>query len=168
MLRFPASSSIAICAPTGIPESVRTETQISAGGAALRKSERGLEVALVAVGDPPRWQLPKGLVEPGETPDQAAIREVREEAGIDARVADLVEKVEYWYQSKRGPERIRYHKFVHFFLMWYESGDVADHDHEVSESRWFPVEEAIAALAFRSEKSVVQRAIEMAGVESTE
>ena len=142
---------------------LRTETQVSAGGVALRNTAQGLEAALISVGTPARWQLPKGLVDKGETPEVAAVREVREEAGIEASPAGLIEKVEYWYQAKKGAERIRYHKFVHFFLMWYEAGDVADHDHEVNEARWFPVAEAMHALAFRSERSVVQRAVEMAG-----
>ena len=139
-----------------------TETQVSAGGAVLRMTPAGLAVALISVGDPPRWQLPKGLVDSGETSEAAAVREVREEAGVVAKPAGLIEKVEYWYQSKRGNERIRYHKFVNFFLMWYESGDVADHDSEVNEARWFPVVEAIPALAFRSERTIVQRAVELA------
>ncbi|MEO8194937.1 MAG: NUDIX domain-containing protein [Gemmatimonadales bacterium] len=144
---------------------VRTITQTSAGGAALRRTQQGTEVALVSVGNPPRWQLPKGLIEPGETPEQAAVREVREEAGITARPERLMERVEYWYQARQGGEKVRYHKFVHFFLMWYESGDVADHDHEVHESRWFPVNKAISDLAFRSERAIVEVAVKLAGGE---
>jgi hypothetical protein len=128
---------------------VKTETQVSAGGAVLRKSANGFEVALISVGSPPRWQLPKG-------------REVREEAGIVATPAQLIEKVEYWYQAARGNQRIRYHKFVNFFLMWYESGDVAHHDNEVNEARWFDASHAIDALAFRSERNIVERALQIA------
>jgi 8-oxo-dGTP pyrophosphatase MutT (NUDIX family) len=146
-------------APKGKP---RTETQVSAGGAVLRKTPAGLAVALISVGSPPRWQLPKGLVDAGETSEVAAVREVREEAGLVAKPAELIEKVEYWYQSKRGNERIRYHKFVNFFLMWYESGDVSDHDTEVNEARWFPIAQGIQALAFRSERTIGQRAVELA------
>jgi 8-oxo-dGTP pyrophosphatase MutT (NUDIX family) len=142
---------------------VRTETQVSAGGAAFRKTKDGkLEIALISVGKPARWQLPKGLVDKDETPEAAAVREVREEAGIVATLDQLIEKVEYWYQAAKGSERIRYHKFVNFYLMWYESGDVEDHDNEVNESRWFPVAEAVNALAFRSERSVVERTVQIA------
>jgi 8-oxo-dGTP pyrophosphatase MutT (NUDIX family) len=115
-------------------------------------------VVLVSVGNPPRWQLPKGLIDKGESPVEAALREVREEAGIEARLESLIEKVEYWYQAKRGDERIRYHKFVHFFHMWYVAGDVADHDAEVNEARWFPVDQAVSHLAFRSERAIVEKA----------
>jgi 8-oxo-dGTP pyrophosphatase MutT (NUDIX family) len=141
---------------------LRTETQVSAGGVALRKTEHGLEIVLISVGDPPRWQLPKGLVDPGETPEIAALREVREETGIVATLSSLIDRVEYWYQSKRGNERVRYHKFVNFFLMWYQSGDVANHDREVHEARWFPVSDAVRALAFRSERSIIEKAIDLA------
>jgi 8-oxo-dGTP diphosphatase len=142
---------------------VRTETQVSAGGAAFRKTPAGLEVALISVGSPPRWQLPKGIVEKGESPEEAAVREVREEAGILAQTESLVEKVEYWYQANRGADRVRYHKFVNFYLMWYQSGDVADHDDEVNECRWFSIEDAMRALAFRSERGIVEAAVGMAG-----
>jgi 8-oxo-dGTP diphosphatase len=140
---------------------VKTETQVSAGGAVFRRTSKGHEVALVSVGSPPRWQLPKGLVDQGETPEMTAMREVREEAGIVAAVEALIERVEYWYQAKRGNERIRYHKFVNFFLMWYDSGDVEQHDNEVNEARWFDAVQAVEALAFKSEQAVVERAISM-------
>jgi 8-oxo-dGTP pyrophosphatase MutT (NUDIX family) len=124
----------------------------------FRNAPGGLEIALISVGDPARWQLPKGLIDRGETPESAAVREVREEAGVEATPAALVDKAEYWYQATHEGERVRYHKFVYFFLMWYVSGDVADHDHEVNEARWFPVAAAASALAFRSERNIVEKA----------
>ena len=137
---------------------IPTKLQISAGGVAFRKKGRRIEVALISVGDENRWQLPKGIVDKGEATEAAARREVREEAGIDAEMVDRIDRVEYWYFSKEQNQRVRYHKFVYFFLLRYKSGDVKHHDSEVNEARWFDIDEAIAALAFNSEKKIVEKA----------
>ena len=145
-----------------VSKRVRTETQVSAGGAVFRPGSSGPEIALISVGTPARWQLPKGIIDKGESPEVAAVREVREEAGIDARIERLIEKAEYWYQAAEAAGRVRYHKFVYFFSMTYIGGDVGDHDHEVNEARWFPADEAIATLTFRSEREIVEKAIALA------
>lgn len=134
---------------------METRKQVSAGGAAFREIDGKFEVALVLMIPEMRWQLPKGIIDPGETPEQAALREVLEEAGIECELIEPIETIEYWFVDSRSGTPIRIHKFVHFYLMRYVSGDVADHDHEVAEARWFPVDEAISTLAFDSEKSVV-------------
>ena len=145
--------------PVRVP--LRTERQVSAGGVAFRRHAPNeiAEVALVCVGPQRRWQLPKGIVEEGESPEAAAIREVREEAGIHATLIAPLETVEYWYVgTPRGGERVRYHKFVHFFLLEYQGGDVRDHDAEVEEARWVAASDAVDLLAFKSEQRVMREA----------
>ena len=140
-----------------------TLDQISSGGVAFRHAANRVEIAVISVGNPVRWQLPKGLVDPGETPEVTALREVREEAGITATLIAPLDPVEYWYVGHRylgtqGKQRVRFHKFVHFFLMAYESGQLSDHDHEVNEARWVSLEEAQSMLAFKGERQAVAQA----------
>ncbi len=137
---------------------LKTVEQVSAGGVALRHGVMGPEVAIIKTTAEGRWQLPKGIVDDGESPGQAALREVREEAGIECTLTELIDVVEFWFVGSYDGERKRYHKHVHFFLMDYVSGDVADHDHEVSEARWVSISSALAMLAFKDEKQVLQKA----------
>jgi 8-oxo-dGTP pyrophosphatase MutT (NUDIX family) len=118
-------------------------------------------VALISVGEQGRWQLPKGLVGRGESPEEAALREVREETGLACEVEAELERVEYWFFSKGGARRVRFHKHVHFYLMRYASGDVSGHDDEVNEARWVGVAEAAGMLAFKGERKALAEAREM-------
>ena len=122
-----------------------------------RNAVRAREVVIVKVVPEMRWQLPKGVIDEGETNEEAALREVREEAGVDAKIVELIETSEYWFTAERDGEMRRYHKFVHFFLMEYLGGNVEDHDHEVAEARWVTVEDAIRMLAFKSERDIVAK-----------
>jgi 8-oxo-dGTP pyrophosphatase MutT (NUDIX family) len=99
--------------------------------------------------------LPKGHPDGDESAAEAALREVREEAGVDAEVVESLGEVKYWYQ--RGGRRIS--KAVEFFLLRYVSGDVADHDHEVEAARWIPAEEAAGKLTYDGERQMVRRAL---------
>jgi 8-oxo-dGTP pyrophosphatase MutT (NUDIX family) len=100
--------------------------------------------------------LPKGHVDPGESSEQAATREVREEAGVEARLVEKLGDVRYWYQ--RDGRRIAKH--VAFFLFEYESGDPSLHDTEVEVARWMPLEEAVASLSYKGEREMVERALD--------
>ncbi|HYG80536.1 MAG TPA: NUDIX domain-containing protein [Pyrinomonadaceae bacterium] len=138
-----------------------TKEQVSAGGVVYRRRGGKLEAALISVGEQGRWQLPKGLVGRGESPVEAALREVREETGLTCEVVAELERVEYWYFSKGGARRVRFHKFVHFYLMRHVSGDVSGHDDEVNEARWVALEDAGGMLAFRGERKALEEAREM-------
>ena len=132
--------------------------QVSAGGVVFRRDDERIDVVIVAVGGNNRWQLPKGLVEKDEKPEVAAVREAREEGGTDNEVVELIETVEYWYAGLDGGERVRFHKRVHFYLLRYLSGDTSNHDWEVNEARWVPIDDAGTQLAFDNERRVVERA----------
>jgi 8-oxo-dGTP pyrophosphatase MutT (NUDIX family) len=147
---------------------IPTLDQVSAGGVAFRsKGKAGTEVVIVSVIPQGRWQLPKGIVDKGESPEEAALREVREEAGIETDLLASIDIIEYWYVSERRGQRVRYHKYVHFFLLAYRDGDVSNHDHEVAEARWVSMDEAIGMLAFKSERAVVEKAREMIGIRAS-
>lgn len=141
----------------------QTKEQVSAGGVAFREAGGQTEVALISVGEQGRWQLPKGLVGRGESAEAAALREVREETGLACEIVAPLETIEYWYFSKGGASRVRFHKRVHFFLMRYVSGRVAEHDDEVNEARWVLIEEAAGMLAFKTERKVLEQARGMLG-----
>ena len=149
--------------PSAPKQKIPTQQQVSAGGVVYRKKDSRIEVALIKVGPIIRWQLPKGIVDDGETPEEAAVREVREETGLVAKIESSLEKIEYWYVSGGKTGKIRYHKFVHFFLMKYRSGSTDEHDHEVLEARWLPILDAVRMLSFKSERELVEKAREMLG-----
>ena len=132
--------------------------QVSAGGVVFRRENERIDVVIVAVGGNNRWQLPKGLVEKDENPKIAAVREAREEGGIDSEVVEHIETVEYWYAGLDGGERVRFHKRVYFHLLRYVSGETSNHDWEVNEARWVAIDDAMSQLAFENERRVVEQA----------
>jgi 8-oxo-dGTP pyrophosphatase MutT (NUDIX family) len=99
--------------------------------------------------------LPKGHPEEGESPVDAALREVREEAGVDARLIEPLGDVRYWYT--RDGRRVA--KIVSFFLLEYVSGEVEDHDFEVEQARWMALEDAARELSYAGEREMAARAL---------
>ncbi len=139
-------------------EDIPTVREVSAGGVIYRKNADDFEIALIHARN--RWGLPKGHIEEGERVETAALREVREETGLEGKLVRKLGDIRYSYRE-RGKENkpIRIYKRVHFFLLRYVKGDVRDHDHEVDDARWFPIGQAIKRLRFATERKMVHRAL---------
>lgn len=130
--------------------------EFSAGGVIVRDGECVVIVPTRRAADGSKvLALPKGHPDGEESAIDAALREVREEAGVEGRLVEELGDVRYWYQ--RGGRRIQ--KVVSFYLLEYVAGDVADHDHEVEVARWMPLAEAAEALTYPGEREMVQRAL---------
>jgi uncharacterized protein involved in tolerance to divalent cations/ADP-ribose pyrophosphatase YjhB (NUDIX family) len=144
--------------PRARSDGIRTVREVSAGGVMYRKNSDQIQIALIHVRN--RWGLPKGHVEEGERIEETALREVREETGLEGRVVKKLGDIRYAYRDKtKEGEPIRIYKRVHFYLLRYLKGDVRDHDHEVDEARWFPMDQVIKNLKFATERKMVHRAL---------
>jgi 8-oxo-dGTP pyrophosphatase MutT (NUDIX family) len=128
--------------------------EFSSGGLVIRNLKGRPHLAVVRVRDK-ILALPKGHPEPGESAQEAAQREVREETGLEATPVEKLGDVRYWYA--RDGDRVL--KVVSFFLFRYRSGRLEDHDDEVEEALWIPLEEAPERLAYRGEKDIARTAL---------
>ncbi|ATY15746.1 MULTISPECIES: NUDIX hydrolase [Actinomycetes] len=103
------------------------------------------------------WSLPKGHIEDGETVEQTAVREVKEETGISARVLHPLGTIDYWFVAQQR----RVHKTVHHFLLEATGGELSDEDVEVTEVAWVPLAELETTLAYADERKLVRGAAEL-------
>ena len=128
------------------------EREVSYGGVVVRDAE---VLVITPAGRTRVLTLPKGGADDGESEEATAAREVREETGVQARIVERLGDVEYWY--RRGGRRV--FKTVGFYLCDYIAGDTADHDHEVDEARWLPLERARTELSYPGERRMIERAL---------
>jgi len=139
---------------------LRTATATSAGGIVVRFDD-GIPSLVVGARRRDRdvltWTLPKGTPNPGESREQTALREVAEETGLEVRITDELDSIEYWF-VQRGT---RIHKTVHYFLMEPVGGDLAGHDQEFDQVRWVPFDQAPGLLTFETERALVAKAAEV-------
>jgi 8-oxo-dGTP pyrophosphatase MutT (NUDIX family) len=138
----------------------RRRTDHSAGGVIYRTgAQDDWEIALIATRGGTRWQLPKGTCEPGETIEQTALREVREECGLAGRCEAHLGAIEYWYwdtHHRATPELVQ--KCVDFYLMQTIGGELSDASIEVDSVNWFTLVQAAQVLTYPSEREMVARA----------
>jgi 8-oxo-dGTP pyrophosphatase MutT (NUDIX family) len=127
------------------------EHETSYGGVVVR----GAETIVITPTGKTVTGLPKGGARHGETEEETAAREVREETGVTATVREPLGDVNYWY--RRGGRRV--YKTVHFYLCDYVSGSTEDHDHEVENARWIPLAEARSVLSYPGERALIDRAL---------
>lgn len=132
-----------------------TVAETSAGGLAVdRSSGCGVLIARVDRRGRTLWSLPKGHIEPGESPEQAAVREVQEETGVTARVLAPLGSIAFWFMA----DGTRVRKTVHHYLLDAQTTVLSDADPEVSEVAWVPLDDLTARLAFPDERSLAEKA----------
>src|SRR5437868_13051870 len=152
------------------------EREISAGGVVIKPTAKGWLMAAIEPQREPSSSgpdkkssqkmvlaLPKGLVDPGEKPEQTALREVFEETGITATPIAKLTDIKYVYTRSWGDNK-RVFKIVSFYLLKYGSGKIGEISEEmkveVKSAQWIPLEEAATKLAYKGEREVVVRAQE--------
>lgn len=131
------------------------EEHFSAGGIVYRIVDGRVEVLLCGRAQPPVWALPKGTPDKGESTEATALREVREETGLEVAMGNVVGEIEYWFTKPKA----RVHKRVRFFLMSPRGGRTEDHDPEFDFVRWFPCKEALKVMTYPTEMKLLEKAL---------
>ena len=145
-------------AVTGKPPRPPIRDQVSAGGVLVRDGGSNAMIAIIRPRGSDRWQLPKGIVEAGDSPESTAVREAWEETGVQSEIVAPLDTIEYWFQAREGGAAVRIHKRVHFFLLRTTGGTIGRDDREIAEARWATLAEALRLLSFPSERAVVELA----------
>lgn len=131
--------------------------EFSAGGVIFNPEGK---VLLILVQDQwGKWTFPKGLIEKGETPQRAAMREVKEEVGLDAEVVTELSKTDHWYIAKWEKNKPKVHKTVYWFLMK-ASGDPIPQKDEINDARWFSPKELENLQMYENTNELVQEALQ--------
>jgi 8-oxo-dGTP pyrophosphatase MutT (NUDIX family) len=132
----------------------KTRSEYSSGGAVIQVRNGAAYVAMIATRGGTRWGLPKGAVSAGETSEAAALREVREETGLEAEIIKPLDTIEYFFRA--GDTLIR--KKVDFYLMMHTGGELQPQLSEVDDVEWVELSEAIQRASFVSERKLLEAA----------
>jgi 8-oxo-dGTP pyrophosphatase MutT (NUDIX family) len=145
------------------PPRRKTRSEHSSGGAVIAVRNGVPHVALIATRNRTRWGLPKGAVSEGETSEAAALREVREETGIEARIVKPLDTIEYFFRA--GDTLIQ--KRVDFYLMEYVAGELEPQLSEVDDVEWVELSAALRRASFDSERKLLEMALHESGTSSS-
>ena len=121
------------------------------------KATKGGDSSPGGTGNTIRWSLAKGTPDAGETLEETALREVREETGLEVTIDAPIGSIEYWFTE--GGSKARFHKTVHFYLMVSRGGSTEQHDPEFDVVEWFPYEEALETVSYTNEAEVLRKAL---------
>lgn len=127
----------------------------SAGGVVYKFEEGDLKILLIVTKNGKVWSLPKGIVEKDESSEEAAIREIKEETGVDGEIIDELGEVSYWFIHKNE----KYFKRVKYFLVKYTGGDI-NPDEEVDTAQWLSPKESLEKLTYKSDREILKKALE--------
>lgn len=136
---------------------LKTARAESSGGVVYRRRDDTIDVVLVGRSEQGTWFLPKGTPKRGESREQTAARETREETGLDVRILEPIGSITYWFVANRT----RIHKTVYYYLMEPVGGDLTRHDPEYDRVAWFPVNQALKVLTYPNDADIVRRAIRL-------
>ncbi|MFL5733156.1 MAG: NUDIX hydrolase [Chloroflexia bacterium] len=136
----------------------KATSEYSSGGVVYHRTSEGFDIAVVNRARHTDWSLPKGHIEEGETREQAALREVKEETGLETRIIAPLEEVTYFYTS---PKKGLIRKTVYHYLLEASPGPLGGPNWEVSEVRWVPINEAHTLLSYPKDREVVEKAIDI-------
>ena len=136
-----------------------TKRAVSAGGLVVDDRPDGRWVLLISrrsAAGALQWTLPKGGLEEGEDRASAALREVLEETGLACDIVDELGTIDHWFVWR--PDEVRYHKFVHYYVMRNRGDEPSPRDDEAEDVEWFPLAEALERLTHANERQLVRAA----------
>lgn len=131
--------------------------EFSAGGVVFQKTPKGIDILLCQHSYHHGWGFPKGLIgdkKEGESKEETAIREVKEETGADGEILGQIEPITYWYKFEN--EKVK--KTVYYYVMKYLGGDISKHDFEMEDVKWVEKDKVLDTLTYKSDKEVFKRA----------